>query len=103
MRENKIIDLSLLPPCRSSLVLHLNRCNYVACIWKASTFANINIPNPFQYGWTAEYEIQWHDEIFPAELDELFCYESGKESGDESDNDYDVGPDEESESSDKDS
>ena len=31
-RENKIIDLALLLPCRSTLVLHLSCCNYVACL-----------------------------------------------------------------------
>ena len=30
--ENKIQDLSLLPPCRKSLVLHLKRANYIARI-----------------------------------------------------------------------
>ena len=51
-RENKIIDLTLLPTCHSTLVLHLSRCNYVACLWKASASANLDIPTPCQYGWT---------------------------------------------------
>ena len=32
--KNKIQDLSLLPPCCRSLVLHLKRGNYIARIWK---------------------------------------------------------------------
>ena len=32
--KNKIQDLSLLPPCRRSLVLYLKRANYIARMWK---------------------------------------------------------------------
>ena len=66
-RENNIIDLALLPSCHSTLVIHLNCCNYVAHLWKTSASANLNILTPCQYGWTSEYKIQWLDEIFLAD------------------------------------
>ena len=34
VKENKIIDMSLLPPCRSVLTLHIKRANFVAAMWK---------------------------------------------------------------------
>ena len=99
-RENKIIDLALLSPYHSTLVLDLSRCNYVACLWKASALANLNIPTPCQYGWTSEYEIQWLDEIFLADYEELLTDGNDNESESDSDDNYDIGPDEESEDSD---
>ena len=95
VKESKVIDLSLLPPCRSSLILHLNRCNYVACMWKSSPVANITYPPPSQHGWTGEFEIQWHDEVFPTDL-EMLLYNA------ESEEEYEVGTDEESRHSDDD-
>jgi hypothetical protein len=96
VKENKVIDLSLLPPCRSSLILHLNRCNYVACMWKSSAVANITYPPPSQHGWTGEFEIHWHDEVFPTDLEMLLLNST------ESDEEYEVGTDEESGHSDDD-
>ena len=49
-RKNKIIDLALLPPCRSTHVLHSSRCSYVAYFWKASASANLDISATCQYG-----------------------------------------------------
>ena len=40
-QQNKVIDLSLLPPCCSTLKLHVMRYNYVACIWKKTKTAYI--------------------------------------------------------------
>ena len=34
--KNKIVDLSLLPPCQSTLKLHSNPANFVAKIWKSA-------------------------------------------------------------------
>ena len=93
IKENKIIDLSLLPP---SLILHLNRCNYVACVWKSSAAPNIIYPSPSQHGWNGEFEIQWHDDIFPADLEMLLL------DNIDSDEEYEIGTDEESLPSDDD-
>ena len=36
-RDEGIADLSLLPPCESSLLLHISRANYVARIWRQAS------------------------------------------------------------------
>ena len=46
--ENKITDLPILPPCESTLLLHIKRANYVAKLWKTCldldfTLSNIQI------------------------------------------------------------
>ena len=35
VHENKIINISTLPPCQSSLFLHIRRAKYIAKIWKS--------------------------------------------------------------------
>ena len=54
---SKIINLVLLPPCRSVLYLHAQRENYVAKIWKSSTVAWQDIPNITDHGWFDNGEI----------------------------------------------
>ena len=44
-------DLSLLPPCRSSLQLHIDRANYQTYIWKQSLNAYPELPSPLENGW----------------------------------------------------
>ena len=43
--RDKIKDLSLLPPCQSTLKLHPSRANVVAKIWKSADEANVDIPD----------------------------------------------------------
>ena len=45
------IDLSLLPPCKSSLRMHSLRANYQCYIWKHSHIALTKIPSPIGSGW----------------------------------------------------
>ena len=40
-RENKIIDLSLLPPCKNTLTRHIKRANTIAYIWKSSPISKV--------------------------------------------------------------
>jgi hypothetical protein len=67
------LDVSLLPPCQSSLVMHAKRANYVAHIWRNSHVAYPNIPTPEGYGWKCNAEgclqIQWSEgDIMPQQL-----------------------------------
>ena len=64
-------------------------------------FANLNIPTSCQYGWTSEYEIQWLDDN-QASYEEILKYGNNNKSESDSDDNYDVGPDDESEDSDDD-
>ena len=79
-KGNKVIDLTLLPPCKTSLNLHLQRCNYIALIWKCS-------------GWNLNFDIKWCKDIFTTEIKDLLI-ENFVE--DDKFNDYEVGTDEES-------
>jgi len=69
--KNKIIDLSILHPCKSSLYLHIERSNFVAKIWKSASINVVNPPNIAYHGWNEKAEIQWIDEPFPSEITEL--------------------------------
>jgi hypothetical protein len=56
-------DLSLLPPCNTSLLLHCKRANYQTFIWKNAHVQNPSLPSPCGNGWTFDdsgtLQIQW--------------------------------------------
>ena len=68
IKSKQVADLSLLPPCRQTLMLHLQRSNYVANIWKSAGSAMVDLPSPTEHGWTDDWEIFWADEMFPESL-----------------------------------
>ena len=70
-RDEKIIDLSILPPCKSVLLLHANRANYVAKIWKRSEEPQLQTPDIDIYGWKMNYEIKWLEKEFPDDIEDL--------------------------------
>ena len=55
--ENKIVDLSSLPPCQSVLNLHTSRANFVAKVWKSAGVHQLEFPNLSAHGWTEMCEI----------------------------------------------
>ena len=71
-KENKTIDLSLLPTCRATLSLHISRGNYIACLWKTCTTADIESVPCWRYGWNSSYNIQWYEnDPFPDDVTTL--------------------------------
>ena len=51
-----------LPPCQSSLRLHVSRANYQAAIWRRATEACPDIPSPHGHGWSvnsSNLEFAW--------------------------------------------
>ena len=44
-KEGKTIDLSLIPPCFSSLYLQIKRANFVSKWWKSTRIAQLILPN----------------------------------------------------------
>ena len=64
-RDNKITDLSLLPPCQSTLKLHASRANVVAKLWKSADETNVCIPDAALEGWDENLQIHWLDNAFP--------------------------------------
>ena len=57
------VEPETLPPCRSSLQLHVLRANYQAAIWRRSLLANTSISSPNGNGWkvsnNGEITIEW--------------------------------------------
>ena len=43
-KGNKVIDLVLLQPCKTSFNLHLQQCNYIARIWRCSGLTETTVP-----------------------------------------------------------
>ena len=87
LKSKQLTDLSLLPPCQRTLILHLKRANYVAKIWKSANTAMIDLPTPAEHGWDGEGDISWTDEMFPEDLEQ---YVAGNEEDDEEDFEDDV-------------
>ena len=58
LKKKKIIDLSLLPPCKSVLRLHSKRANAVAYLWRNASNPTINIPSLTENGWTTTGDIE---------------------------------------------
>ena len=69
---SKGADLSLLPPCREALKMHIKHVNYKVRIWKLSHIQNPEIPSLLEHGWIMinnRLELQWADEnILPTSL-----------------------------------
>ena len=47
----KKINLSMLPPCRRSLLPHIKRVNYRVAQWKHSYVNIVDLPTPTEHGW----------------------------------------------------
>ena len=44
------VDPEALPPCRTSLRLHMKRANYQAAIWRRAVIPHPDIPSPHRHG-----------------------------------------------------
>ena len=74
--ENKVIDLSLLPPCQTSLRLHILRSNFISGMWKRTLEPVVILPNIVENGWNDVGEIEWiSGETFPENVSELLLDE----------------------------
>eukprot|EP00794_Sanderia_malayensis_P000672 gene671-biopygen976 len=69
--ESRITDLSLLPPCQSSLLLHIKRANYVARIWRQASIPIMEIEDPSYHGWQEDLTENWVTVPFPEDITEL--------------------------------
>ena len=83
------VDLSLLPPSKDSLRMHIIRANYQIYIWNNSKVCNPGIPSPDGHGWVLdEYGhlvYEWtKEEIMPQQLIDIICESEEDEEGDSS-------------------
>ena len=91
--ENKIVDLSLLPPCQSVLKLHSNRASFVAKIWKSAGDPHLPLPDISLHRWTDKCKIQRMHKAFPNNIEELLLDDNDEETAsqfvadDDTDND----------------
>ena len=73
-KEKKVIDMSILPPCKSVLTLHIKRANYVAKMWKSSLTNWLDVTDEIsENGWFPDGSTCWVDEIFPRDVKEILC------------------------------
>ena len=90
-KENKVIDLSVIPPCFTSLYLQMKRANYVAAVWKRTEHPQILFPSIEEHGWQADCSINWIEEPFPDDISDFlyeedeYSYETSDDENDESD------------------
>jgi hypothetical protein len=89
------VDLSLLPPCRSSLHNHILRCNYQAYVWNMADVAFPFIPSPVGRGWAIDESGQLHidwvkGDILPKELADIMPDKSVEEEDEFQTNDIEV-------------
>ena len=66
--DNKIVDISLLPPYCSTLRLHILRANTIAYLWKQSQKAIIDITTNGQINYD---EIKWVESVFLQDIENL--------------------------------
>ena len=79
----------MLPPCRRSLEKHAKRANFVAMIWRQARFAMMNVGCPTENGWLADYQVDWIDEAYPPDVEELLMEVPDHDSSVGSDVEYD--------------
>ena len=72
-RENKIADLSSLPPCQEVLRYHCQRANYVAYIWRHSFQPIIQLEDVENHGWFQSGDIFWFNLAFPDDVEDMLC------------------------------
>ena len=70
-RDNKVIDLSLLPPCQTSLERHIRRATYLARIWRQASHPMMNIQDPQFHGWNEDLSTDWISVPYPEDISEL--------------------------------
>ena len=71
-----MIDLSNMPPCFSSLFLHLQLANYVARIWKLTLCASLSLPDITDRGLDEDGRIKWIQQSFPDDITELLIFDN---------------------------
>ena len=64
-REERYVDLALLPPCRNSLLLHTQRANRPAYLMKRANIAIVQEPALQDCVWDVTGNIIWATEHFP--------------------------------------
>ena len=95
VKEEKLMDLSLLSPCQSTLYMHILHPNYVARTWKCFLVNVVERPSIMENGWIKNGEIVWVDDAFPDNIMEILVDKDFVEGSMELDLDPQVDSDDE--------
>jgi hypothetical protein len=82
-KNGKVPDLSLLPPCASSLMKHTARAHYVAKIWRQANIPLQTIGSYVGNGWLPDGSIDWIDRAYPANVESLLLENTSSEPADD--------------------
>ena len=75
LASNGLIDLSILPPCRSVVRFHLYRVCYITYYWKKACTSHLEYQPVCEFGWHADGTIQWFDVQFPEAVETILVDE----------------------------
>eukprot|EP00794_Sanderia_malayensis_P012447 gene12447-13734_t len=89
-RDNRISDLSVLPPCNRTTEIHIKRANFVALMWKMAKSPMLNLEDPSQHGWTGDLEPDWGTEPYPEDIEQLLVRDNVDAASVDSDDDSDL-------------
>ena len=84
------VDLSKLPPCMSSLQMHVERVNYRLAQWKHSHIPIYEMPDPLEHGWEYDDKLEpkWSNgPILPQKLIDIVPGSEPNEAESDSDDD----------------
>lgn len=70
-KEGKVVDLTLLPPCKSNLRFHARRANYVAHMYRRANELILSLDNPSNHGWNDQGSALWSKICYPDDLSDL--------------------------------
>ena len=71
-RENKVIDLSALSPCRNVLQIYSERTNFIAKVSRSSLKNKTNEDSFANHGRDGYGNIRWIVQAFPDDISEIF-------------------------------
>ena len=66
-----MVELSLLPPCQTSLESHIKRANYAARIWRQASYPMTHTQDPEFHGWNENLSTDWISVHYPEGISEL--------------------------------
>ena len=78
-KDEKIVDLSLMPPCESTLRYHIMRANYVAYLFRQADHLMMHLESPERHGWDADEKVVWSDNCYPDDINEFLLDEEIEE------------------------
>ena len=82
MREQKLTDIALLPPCRQTLQLLKFRAHFIDREWRSAGIKDYEGTDACDNGWNEEMELKWMETMMPEDVQELFIDHVDNECGD---------------------